>query len=84
MRKIISLIIAVTLMLGAVQTNAGAPEGVESSSWSTMIHEENSLRASVLYIPYLVLSIPYRIIDGIVNPKPASQSTIPPAAHQVR
>lgn len=84
MKKITSLIIAAILMTGAVQAAAGGAEGPESSSWSMKMHEENSLTASVLYVPCLVFSIPYRLIDGILNPKPVSQATIPPAAHQVR
>jgi hypothetical protein len=59
-----------------------ASEVADSSYWSKLVHEENSLVASVLYLPYILIQIPGRIIDGIVNPKPASQTTIPPAAHR--
>jgi hypothetical protein len=57
-------------------------EVTDSSYWSKVVHEENSLVASVLYLPYMLFLVPGRIIDGIVNPKPASQATIPPAAHR--
>jgi hypothetical protein len=59
-----------------------ASEITESSYWANLVHEDNSLVASVLYLPYLVIQIPYRIIEGVVNPKPTSQSTIPPPAHR--
>jgi hypothetical protein len=59
-----------------------ASEMTDSSYWSKLVHEENSLVASLLYIPYMFVQIPGRIIDGIVNPKPASQATIPPPAHR--
>ncbi len=57
-------------------------EVTDSSYWSKLVHEENSVVASVLYLPYMALQIPWRIIDGVINPKPASQATIPPAAHK--
>ena len=57
-------------------------EVADSSYWSKLVNEENSIAASVLYLPYLVLGIPWRCIDSIVSPKPASQSTIPPPAHR--
>jgi hypothetical protein len=61
---------------------AGSPEVSDSSYWSALIHEENSLLASVLYIPYIAFQIPVRIVDGIINPKPASQAVVPPPAHR--
>ena len=61
----------------------GSPEITDSSYWSNLVHEENSVVASVLYLPYLFGQIPIRIIDGIVNPKPASTSTTPPPAHRL-
>jgi len=54
----------------------------DSAYWSTLAHEENSVVASVLYIPYLVFQIPLRIVDAIIDPKPTSKATIPPQAHQ--
>ncbi|MGA8833793.1 MAG: hypothetical protein ACLQT6_16910 [Desulfomonilaceae bacterium] len=53
-----------------------------SASWSTLAHEDNSVLASVLYIPYLFLQIPIRIVDAIIDPKPTSKATVPPQAHQ--
>jgi len=60
---------------------AGASGTRDSASSSGLIHEENSIVASILYIPVTILSIPYRIIDGILNPRPTTQSTAPPPAH---
>lgn len=54
----------------------------QSAEWSALVHEDNSLVSSVLYIPYMVVSIPWRLIDGILNPKPTSKATMPPAAHK--
>ncbi|MDQ7782688.1 MAG: hypothetical protein RDU20_07405 [Desulfomonilaceae bacterium] len=54
----------------------------DSSYWSNLVHQENSLVSSVLLLPYLAALIPVRLIDGILCPKPTSQSTIPPAAHR--
>ncbi len=56
----------------------------QSSYWAKVVLEENSVTASVLFLPVYMLSIPVRIIDGIVNPVPTSQATVPPAAHRGR
>jgi len=61
---------------------AGSSEITDSGYWSSLVHQENSLIASILYVPYIVLMVPYRMIDGIVSPKPTSQATMPPAAHR--
>jgi hypothetical protein len=53
-----------------------------SANWSTLAHEDNSVLASVLYIPYLFLQIPLRIVDAIIDPKPTSKATVPPQAHK--
>jgi hypothetical protein len=52
-----------------------------SSYWTRVMHEENSLTASILYLPVLVIEIPARIIDGILYPKPTSHCPTPPPAH---
>jgi hypothetical protein len=75
--------LCLALVVTPVTASAGSPEVWESAYWSNLVHQENSVVASVLYLPYMVLSFPVRIIDGIVYPKPASQSTIPPPAHRV-
>lgn len=54
----------------------------KSASWSALVHEENSVLASVLYIPYIFAQLPGRILDGIFNPKPATRATMPPPAHR--
>jgi hypothetical protein len=54
----------------------------DSAGLSAAIHEENSIVASVLYIPYMVFYVPVRIIEGLINPQPTTQSTVPPVAHK--
>jgi len=82
----IKKLIAIGLCLIAATAPAvcmgDASELADSSYWSKLVHEENSVVASLLYLPYMVIQIPGRIIDGIVNPKPTSQATVPPAAHR--
>ena len=77
----ICLLIALTPALAAAEGCRDA-SWFSSSYWSQVVHQENSLAASVLLVPYLLFSIPIRMADGILNPKPTSQSTIPPAAHR--
>lgn len=60
----------------------GSSEITDSSYWSALVHQENSIVASVLYLPYAILQVPIRMIDGFINPKPTSQATIPPPAHR--
>lgn len=81
-RKLIAIGLCLIAMTAPSVCLADASELADSSYWSKLVHEENSVAASVLYLPYLLLQIPGRIIDGIVNPKPTSQATIPPAAHR--
>jgi len=83
LRGLIIICIVLSMLSAPVASIAAGPEVMESSYWSKLVHEENSVLASLLYLPYLVGQIPIRIIDGIFNPKPASQSTIPPAAHKI-
>jgi hypothetical protein len=75
--------LCVAIAMTPVLAAAGSAEVWESAYWSNLVHQENSIAASVLYLPYLFLSIPVRLIDGVVNPKPTSQSTTPPPAHRV-
>ncbi len=63
---------------------SGGSECADGSYWSALVHEENSIVASVLYLPYIVFKLPVRLVDGIVNPKPTTQATAPPAAHKVK
>ncbi len=80
--KLIAIVLSViAIILPTVCTSQDA-EAADSACWAKLVHEENSLAASVLYLPYLVLGIPWRCIDSILNSKPASQSTIPPPAHR--
>ncbi|MCX5871621.1 MAG: hypothetical protein NTY51_00040 [Deltaproteobacteria bacterium] len=77
----------ICLLVALVGSNsicfAGTCQGTDGSAyWSTLAHEENSVLASVLYIPYIIFQIPVRIVDAILDPKPTSKATIPPQAHQ--
>ncbi len=78
-REICILTLGILLTIGAGSVMAGS--STQSSSWSSLVHEENSIVASILYLPYMAAIIPIRIIDGIINPTPTSMATIPPAAH---
>jgi hypothetical protein len=78
--RIAILIMLLTVLPSVVLANNN--ELTSSSYWSDIIHEENSIVASVLYIPVMVFQVPIRLIDGALYPKPTSYSTVPPAAHQ--
>jgi hypothetical protein len=81
--KILTVCAILAILAAPVSSFAGASDVLDSSYWSKLVHEENSLLASVLFLPYLVAQFPVRIIDGIVNPRPTSFATVPPAAHKV-
>jgi hypothetical protein len=83
-RRIPAAVLCVTLTLSPFACLGGGPEVADSSYWTALVHEENSVVASVLYLPYLILKGPIRVVDAIINPKPTSQATIPPAAHKMR
>lgn len=59
-----------------------ASEAERSSYWTALLFEENSLLASLLYIPKALLYMPIRMIGGARNPKPTTQATVPPQGHQ--
>jgi hypothetical protein len=82
-RKFLIIWLCVITVSLPVQCLAESSECADSSYWSKLVHEENSIAASILYLPYIALLIPYRVIDGIISPKPTTQGTIPPAAHRV-
>ncbi len=82
-RKLLIISLCLVAVSLPAQCLAGSSECADSSYWSQLVHEENSLVASILYLPYIGLMVPYRIVDGILFPKPTTQSTIPPAAHKV-
>jgi len=75
--------ICLVVLISPALCVGGSSEITDSTYWSNLVHEENSLAASLLYIPYLVGQIPVRIIDAIINPKPTSMSTTPPPAHRI-
>jgi hypothetical protein len=82
LRKLVA-VCALLVVMSPLTAKAGSPGMGQSAYWSNLVHEENSILASVLYLPYIFLMPPIRIIDGIINPRPASQSTTPPPAHRV-
>jgi hypothetical protein len=82
MRKLIAIALSMIATILQAVCMVDVSEAADSAYWAKLVHEENSLAASVLYLPYLVLGIPWRCIDSIVNSKPASLSTIPPPAHR--
>lgn len=61
---------------------AGGSKTSKSAYWTGIVMEENSVTASLLYIPYTILKVPVAIIDGIINPIPTTQATSPPQAHR--
>ncbi|MEW6349348.1 MAG: hypothetical protein AB1646_09825 [Thermodesulfobacteriota bacterium] len=84
MKRIIAiLIIFSVLVVTPVCHGAGAQDANGQAGWAAVIHEENSLRASLLYLPYMVLKVPVAIVHGILYPVPTTQSTSPPPAHAV-
>jgi hypothetical protein len=83
MKTFVVAVCLLILMTFPVASTAGGSEVTDSSYWARLAHQENSIVASVLYIPYLILQFPVKTIDGLIYPKPASQATIPPAAHRI-
>jgi hypothetical protein len=81
-RRVPAAILCLLVVLMPAVCLGGGCEAADSSYWTALVHQENSVVASVLYLPYIILKGPIRIIDGIINPKPTSQATIPPAAHR--
>jgi hypothetical protein len=81
LNRLIACLCVVTLLAPLTVTLCHA--GDSSSYWSNLVHQENSITASLLYIPYLIFMVPVRVIDGVIDPKPTSQATVPPAAHKV-
>lgn len=82
MKRIIPLLILCLALLAAPSASvAGSAEVSESSSWSAMVHKENDLLASILYLPYMIGRIPLGLLNGLIDPKPTSQSSTPPPAH---
>jgi hypothetical protein len=80
--KMVTFALCALLLLIPAVGSAGSSQAQSSSYWINLVTEENSLAASLLYIPYTIVIGPIRLIDGFINPVPTSQSTIPPAAHR--
>jgi hypothetical protein len=76
------VLILFTLSLLSGTALANQDKQGQGAYWSGFVLQENSLAASLLYVPYVVLQGPVRIIDGIINPVPTSRSTSPPPAHR--
>lgn len=79
------IVVAICLMALSVPaiSEGGSQQVSDSAYWSSLINQENSLTTSLLYIPYMLFSVPVRVIDGIQNPKPTTWATVPPPAHRV-
>ena len=74
--------LCIIFMVTAVLFPAWCSADERSATWSARVHEENSIVASILYLPYMV-ALPFVwLIDGIRNPVPTTQSTIPPPGHK--
>jgi hypothetical protein len=82
-RKLLIASVCIMILASPALTLGGSSEITDSTYWSNLVHEENSIVASVLLIPYVVGQIPIRIIDAVVSPKPASMSATPPPAHKL-
>jgi hypothetical protein len=83
MNKIVVSALAVLLVLSVLPTGADdRSQGKDSASWTQTVMEEDSVLASVLYIPYLAAMVPLRMIEGVIFPVPATQAVSPPAAHR--
>ena len=82
MPKILTICAILAILASPLSSFAGASDVLDSSYWSKLVHEENSLVASVLYIPYLVGQFPVRIIDAIVNPRPTTDHYRPAGSSQ--
>ena len=76
-RKFIIIWLCLATVSVPIQCLAGSSEVTDSSYWTKLVHEENSIAASILYLPYIAFLIPYRIIDGIISPKPTTQGQYP-------
>jgi hypothetical protein len=74
--------LCVILTMTAVLVPALCLADERSACWSGIVHEENSLAASLLYLPYMALMPWVRIVNGIMYPVPTTQSTIPPPGHK--
>jgi hypothetical protein len=81
--RIFVLFVCLTLVAVPAFCHADATEKARSCWWSGLVHEDNSVVASVLYIPYMVFLGSVWITEAIIWPKPATQGTIPPPAHRV-
>jgi hypothetical protein len=79
--RLIACLCVLTLLTPLTVTLSHA--GDSSAYWSNLVHQENSITASLLYLPYLFLMVPVRVIDGVIDPKPTSRATVPPAAHKI-
>ena len=81
-RNAVLIVFCVLMLLMPSILAAGQPGVRDSAARTAMIHEENSVLASILYVPVTILSVPIRIVHGILHPLPTSQSTAPPPAHR--
>ncbi len=55
-RKFMIIWLCLATVSVPIQCLAGSSEITDSSYWTKLVHEENSLAASILYLPYIVFS----------------------------
>lgn len=82
--RIVAGIVCLALIAQTGLCFAGGSEVSKSAYWSQMVHEENSIRASLLVLPYIILLAPVRVIEGIINPQPKTLATVPPRSESSR
>ncbi len=81
--RIFILLLCLIVLAVPARCPAEVSETAKSCWLSGLVHEENSVVASALYLPYVILLGPVAIAEAIFYPKPATQGTIPPPAHRV-
>jgi hypothetical protein len=83
MPRIIPALLLALLMTGIPPiSGANSEELLRSVHWTNIFFEENSVVASILFLPKCLFGGAFRAVASMVDPKPTSYVTIPPAAHQ--
>ncbi len=81
-RKFVAILLVLLTLSFAQLCEADYQEVVRSANWADQLFEENSLWASLLFIPNTTLGCVFKIITNVYNPKPNTHATIPPDAHR--
>jgi hypothetical protein len=83
-KRIVAALLSLALIAQTGLCFADGSEIWKSADWAQRVHEENSIAASVLFLPYIILITPVRIVQGIVNPEPKTLATVPPRSETSR